>query len=126
MVTRDTSTTQPARERERRGDIDLPPWRLLPGTDVRVWLFGSLSSLASERPLTLPVPDSARVEQVLVELGRLLGPQFTERVFASPDKKMCTCRIFLDGLPVELDDSLHSSHVTRDLELILLTAVEGG
>jgi hypothetical protein len=93
---------------------------------VRVSLYGGLSALMPVRPANVTVPSHAKGGWIVDELGRALGPRFTEGVMDSPSAKRGVCRIFLDGLPVELDDRLPPGDGAPDLELIVLTAIEGG
>lgn len=113
------ATSRGARGRRAKGDAPA-------GHEVRVWLFGGLSPLTPVRPMTLRAPSTATVGSVIDDLGRVLGPEFLSRILDSPGRKLCTCRVFLDGLSVELDDPLPSGQAAHDLELIVLTAVEGG
>ena len=93
---------------------------------VHVWLFGGLGMLTPERPLVLLVPEGATIGQVVDALGRRLGSRLTERVMDTPERKFGICRLFLDGLHVDLDDTLPAGGAAPDLELIVLTASEGG
>jgi len=82
---------------------------------VRLWLFGGLSVLCPERPLTLEVPPG-------ITVGELL-----ESVMETPSRKFSICRVFIDGMPVDLDDRLpETPGGLSDFELIVLTAAEGG
>jgi len=96
------------------------------GCLVRVSLYGGLARLMPARPTIVQAPRGATVAWILGELGRTLGPAFTEGVMHSPREKRGVCRIFLDGLPVELDDPLSCADAAVDLDLIVLTAIEGG
>lgn len=93
---------------------------------IRVSLYGGLSRLMPTRPAILTVPDDATVGWVVDELVRRLGTRFSDRILQSPNRKRYVCRIFLDGLSVDLDDRLPPGEAANDLELIMLTAVEGG
>lgn len=94
--------------------------------NVRVWLFGGLAALMPVRPASLSVPCGATVESIIANLGCTLGAGFLGQVFEAPGRMRCTCRVFLDGLPVESGERLPPGEATSDLELIVLTAAEGG
>ncbi|WP_141400574.1 MoaD/ThiS family protein [Magnetospirillum sp. 15-1] len=94
---------------------------------VRLWLFGGLSVLCPERPLTLEVPPGITVGELLGILGRRLGAALLESVMETPSRKFSICRVFIDGMPVDLDDRLpETPGGLSDFELIVLTAAEGG
>lgn len=94
---------------------------------VRLWLFGGLSVLCPERPLTLEVPSGITVGELLGILGRRLGAVLLESVMETPSRKFSICRVFIDGMPVDLDDRLPETPAgLSDFELIVLTAAEGG
>jgi hypothetical protein len=93
---------------------------------VRIFLYGGLSSLMLVRPAIVNVPHDATVGSIVGELSLALGPRFTEGVMHAPNQKRGVCRIFVNGVPVELDDRLPPGDAVSDLELIVLTAIEGG
>lgn len=97
-----------------------------PALTVRVWLFGQLAGLSGERPLVLRVAPGALVGEVIAELAGRLGSCLLDRVMETPERKQGICRLFLDGYDVELADRLPDTGAALDLELIVLTASEGG
>lgn len=99
---------------------------LADGQILHVWLFGSLSKLAPKQPTVLSAPDGARVGWAIDELARRIGPAFRDQVMETPTRKFGFCRVFLDGRMVELEDRLPAVAAPQDLELIILTAAEGG
>jgi hypothetical protein len=97
------------------------------GIAVRVWLFGALSALATERPLVLALAEGFTAGEVIGRLGDRLGDQFVSRVLSAPGEKFSHCRIFVDGFAVErLDQPIETNGATAEIEFILLIAPEGG
>ncbi len=97
------------------------------GVSVRVWLFGALSALATERPMVLPFTEGFTAGEVIARLGEKLGGEFVDRVLSAPGEKFSHCRIFVDGYAVErLDAPIPTSGATAEVELILMIAPEGG
>lgn len=93
---------------------------------VQVWLFGSLAD-GVERPVDLEFRGPFCVADVVAKLGNLYGTAFLERVTDSAGAIVRNCRVFVNGqavddatTPIEID----APHA--DIELILLTAAEGG
>lgn len=94
---------------------------------VQVWLFGSLADEAAERPLAVEFNGPFTVGDVISELGRRCGPAFLDRVTDCGGGIVRTCRVFVNGEPV--DDAatpVRTEASQTDIELILLTAAEGG
>lgn len=94
---------------------------------VQVWLFGYLSDGIAKGPVTVECLAPFSVRQVVAELGRTLGPEFLERLTETTGELMRNCRAFVNGEPV--DDTAAPIHTTAsqtDIELIVLTAAEGG
>jgi hypothetical protein len=94
---------------------------------VKVWPYGTLASVLAERPLELQLPEGFSVGDVLAELGRRYGPEFSDLVIGADGRKFRHCRVFVDGLPA--DDVETPVRVGRSpalVEIILLTAIEGG
>lgn len=94
---------------------------------VHVWLFGSLSMISAERHLVFDVPDGARVAWIVEALGQRLGCRLVNQIMETPDRKFGVCRIFFNGVQVELEDELAPQGAQgSDIEIIVLTALEGG
>jgi len=94
---------------------------------VKVWLYGNLASVSEERPLVLQIPQGFTVADVLAELTRRYGEAFSDHVFAADGRKIRQCRVFVDGLPADdVDTPVHAGTAPALVEIILLTAIEGG
>src|SRR5450759_3833550 len=106
---------------QRRSDED----GLARDVRVRVQLFGALASIATERTPNLVVPKPATVGDVVTALGERLGDAFLARVVDETGVKHRYCRLFVAGAPIEdLRTPIDTDSV--ELEMILLTATEGG
>jgi len=94
---------------------------------VQLWLFGSLAGAVPERPLELQFPLPFSIGDVIAELGRRCGDEFTSRV-TSPDGSLLRhCRVFVDGEAVEDPRApVCAPDPVAQIEMILLTAAEGG
>lgn len=94
---------------------------------VDVWLFGSLADALRERPLKLQFRVPFSIADVIAELGRRCGGEFTSRVTAPDGSLLRHCRVFVDG---EVVEDPRAPVCTQDpvaqIEMILLTAAEGG
>jgi hypothetical protein len=93
---------------------------------VSVSLFGALTRHCRERPLLVDVPFGATVAEVIEVLGRRLGSAFLEDVMETTGEKVRNCRIFVNGARVELEARLPGGNTAPKVELIILTAFEGG
>ena len=94
---------------------------------VQVWLFGSLADGIAERPLTVQCRGAFSVGDVIAELGRRCGQTFLDRVTDSGGDVFRTCRIYVNGQPVDdVKAPVCTDALQADIELILLTAAEGG
>ncbi len=93
---------------------------------VSVSLFGALGVHCRERPLLVDVAVGATIAEVIEVLGRRLGPAFLEDVMETGRDKCRCCRIFVNGAQVELEARLPGGSAPPKLELIVLTAFEGG
>jgi hypothetical protein len=94
---------------------------------VHIWLFGSLAGAVPERPLMLQFRPPFSIGDVIAELGRRCGDEFTSRV-TSPDGNLLRhCRVFVDGEAVEDPRApVRAQDPVAQIEMILLTAAEGG
>ncbi|MBI2318372.1 MAG: MoaD/ThiS family protein [Betaproteobacteria bacterium] len=94
---------------------------------VKVWLYGSLASLLAERPLELQFPAGFSVADVLAELGRRCGKEFSESVLGADGRKFSHCRVYVDGFRADdLQGPVHAGPSPAVVEIILLAAIEGG
>ena len=94
---------------------------------VKVWLYGSLASVVEERPVELKLPQGFSVADVLAELGRRYGDALLELLVNPDGRKTRFCRVFVDGMPADdVDAPVHSGSSPALVEMILLTAIEGG
>ncbi|OGA14210.1 MAG: hypothetical protein A3G25_03955 [Betaproteobacteria bacterium RIFCSPLOWO2_12_FULL_63_13] len=95
-------------------------------SSVQVWLFGSLAN-GAERPVNLEFRGPFCVADVVAKLGNLYGTAFLDRVTDSAGAIIRNCRVFVNGQAV--DDATTPIQIDAphaDIELILLTAAEGG
>lgn len=93
---------------------------------MHVWLFGGLARLAPARPLVVEARQGCSVAEIITALDHQLGAGLLDCIMETPTRKLGICRLFLDGLSVELDERLPLGAAAADLELIVLTASEGG
>ena len=97
------------------------------GTAVHVWLFGGLSTLIKDRPAIIDMPKDFTAAQLIAEMGRRFGPDFTNAIMETDEEKIKACKIFMDGLPVEdIHWPLEADGDKAEMEMILLAADEGG
>lgn len=94
---------------------------------VRVWLYGTLANVAAARPIELQLPARFSADTVIAELGRRLGPEFLGHLVDAAGRKYEHCRVFVDGVEVEHSHlPVHEGTTAATVEMILLTAIEGG
>lgn len=94
---------------------------------VKVWLYGSLARMLEKRPLELQLPQGFSLGDVLAELSRRYGEEFSDRVLGADGRKFSHCRVFVDGLRIEdLGTPVHAGASPATVEIILLAAIEGG
>ncbi len=94
---------------------------------VHVQLFGSLASIGTKRSFDFDMPGGAVVRDVLTMLGRGVGEEFLARVLDKSGSKHHYCRLFVDGVAVEdLESPLGTAADPTQIEIILLTGLEGG
>ena len=94
---------------------------------VKVWPYGTLASVLTERPLELQLAEGFSVRDVLDELGRRYGEAFSDLVIGGDGRKFRHCRVFVDGLPADdVETPVHVGASPALVEIILLTAIEGG
>jgi hypothetical protein len=94
---------------------------------VQAWLFGSLADGVAKRPVTVEFRGPFSVGDVIAELGRLYGRAFLDRVTDPGGGLFRNCRVFVNGQAV--DDAaapIQTGALQTEVELILLTAAEGG
>ena len=94
---------------------------------VRVLLFGTLANSTSDRALTLNLRNPFCVADVIAELGRRYGGELLSLVADSGGRKFNHCRVYVNGEPVEdVAEPVHTAESPAEVEMILLTAAEGG
>lgn len=96
--------------------------------DVRVRLFGMLVGPEVTNPMLLQFARGCNLGDVISELGRRLGPDFLRSVVSENGKSFNTCRLFLDGEPVEdmVTPISRGGPATPTVEIILFREIEGG
>lgn len=94
---------------------------------VKVWPYGTLAGVLTERPLELQLPAGFSVGDVLAELTRRYGAEFSDLVIGDDGRKLRHCRVFVDGLPADdVETPVRVGPSPALVEIILLTAIEGG
>ena len=94
---------------------------------VHIWLFGSLADAVRERPLKLQFRLPFSIGDVIAELGRRCGDEFTSRITGPDGGLLRHCRVFVDGEAVEDPRApVCAQDPVAQIEMILLTAAEGG
>ncbi len=113
----------------RAGAVGPARARSKPNTEiaVRVWLFGALSALCSERPFVLKFSTGATARHVIEAIGERCGPAFLEQVLCTAGSLLRCCRVFANGIPVDdLDALLTADGSTVEVEMIVMMSYEGG
>ena len=94
---------------------------------VPIWLFGSLADGSGERPIAVEFRGAFSAVDVIAEVGRRCGRIFLDRVTDAGGAVFRNCRVFVNGQPVEsTTEPIRTDPMRTDIELILLTAAEGG
>ena len=94
---------------------------------VRVLLFGTLANSTADRALTLNLRSPFCVADVIAELGRRFGSELLSLVADSGGRMFNHCRVYVNGEPVEdVAKPVHAAESPAQVEMILLTAAEGG
>ena len=94
---------------------------------VRVLLFGTLANSSAERALTLNLRSPFCIADLIAELGRRCGGELLSLVADADGRKFNHCRVYVNGEPVEdLAEPVHTAQSPAQVEMILLTAAEGG
>ena len=94
---------------------------------VQVWLFGSLSHGIAKRPVDVVLRGAFSTADVIAELGHIYGRDFLDQVNDPGGGILRTCRIFVNGQAVEdAAAPVRTDGSQTKIELILLTAAEGG
>ncbi|MHA1108397.1 MAG: hypothetical protein ACTSQV_04685 [Alphaproteobacteria bacterium] len=97
------------------------------GISVRIWLFGALASLSTERPLALTFPAGSTARDVVAAMAARCKPGFLDQVLCADGSLLRHCRLFADGLPIDdLDAPLGEDGGAIEIEMILLMGYEGG
>ncbi len=93
---------------------------------IRMRLFGALGANAPRRALDLVLPQPASLRDVLEAAGRELGEAFQARVLDPAGQKLAWGRVFVDGRAADdLTANLPAGEAAQ-VEIILLTGLEGG
>ena len=94
---------------------------------IRVWLYGGLAPTATERPVCLSLAAPLTIRDVILALQQRLDDWPADLIFNGPGELSRRCRLFVDGVSChELDMPVGSSAHSTQIEMILLTANEGG
>jgi hypothetical protein len=96
--------------------------------EIRVRLFGMLVGPEVTNPMVLQFARGCALQDVMQELGRRLGPQVMRNLVGENGRSFNTCRLFLDGEPVE-DMATRISRkgpAAPTVEIILFREIEGG
>jgi hypothetical protein len=96
--------------------------------EIRVRLFGMLVGPEVANPMLLQFAAGCALRDVIDELGRRLGPEVMRNVVSENGESFNTCRLFLDGEPVE-DMATRISRrgpEAATVEIILFREIEGG
>lgn len=95
--------------------------------EVRVKLFGMPVAAPVPHPIVLRFEGGCALRDVIDELGRRLGPQFLRGVLKQNGESFNTCRLFLNGEPVqELATAIPGGPTGASVEIILFREIEGG
>jgi hypothetical protein len=96
--------------------------------EIRVRLFGMLVGPGVTNPMVLQFAKGCALRDVMQELGRRLGPDVMRNLLSENGQSFNTCRLFLDGEPVE-DMATRISRkgpAGPTVEVILFREIEGG
>jgi hypothetical protein len=94
---------------------------------VQVLLFGALANAIADRPITLALYPPFRIADVMIELGRRYGDEFLSLIAAPNGAKLNHCRVYVNGEPAnDPARPVQPGISSAQIEIILLTAVEGG
>ena len=93
---------------------------------IQIRLFGALGASAGRHSLDLVLPQPVSLRDVLAAAGQELGEAFRARVLDPAGEKLAYCRVFVDGrVADDLNGPLPAGEAAQ-LEIILLTGLEGG
>lgn len=94
---------------------------------ARVDIFGALAGRLRERSFQVDLPSGGSVHDIVQEVARRAGPEFAARALTPSGQLQRCCRAFVDGAPVDDPHArLPGGRAASSIELILLTAAEGG
>jgi hypothetical protein len=94
---------------------------------IEVWLFGLLSALTTERPVTLRLPGNATTMDVVAALEDRFGSEILGRIRDPVSGILASCKSFVDGEPIEdVTAPISAGRKSAKVELILLKGFEGG
>lgn len=95
---------------------------------VRVRLFGMVVRPEVKNPVVLQFAQGCTLRDVINELGRRTGPDLLRSLLSDNGESFNTCRMFLDGEPVQ-DMTTRispSGSAGATVEIILFREIEGG
>ncbi len=121
VVDRSLSRVDPAPSPTKRMD-----GRTAGGVRVQVRLFGALASIGGRRSFEFVMAEPAVLRDVLLALTRELGDAFRARVLDPDGAKLRYCRLFVDGVACEDLDAPLATGADAQVEMLLLTGLEGG
>ncbi len=94
---------------------------------AHVRLFGALAAIGAERSIQIELPAETTVGELLTRLGQRLDESFLRHVLDETGTLRRYCRLFVAGEPVEdLWTPLGNAADPAEIEIIMLTALEGG
>jgi hypothetical protein len=94
---------------------------------VQVLMFGALANAIADRPITLALHPPFCIADVMAELGRRYGGAFLSLIAAPNGAKLNHCRVYVNGEPAnDPAKPVQCGKSSTQIEIILLTAVEGG
>jgi hypothetical protein len=95
--------------------------------DVQVWLFGRLMAAGWQNPLALHLGAGNTLREVFAALSAYLDADALARLVSPEGELLRTCRVFVNGLQADrLDAPIRSAGAAAQIEIIVLTAAEGG
>jgi hypothetical protein len=93
---------------------------------VRVAFSGEMQTLIGQRELRVRLPQGATVKDLLALLSGKHGDDFTSRVFGDSGKLRQGLLIFVDGENIKARGGLDATLGNGEVEVLMLTLLEGG
>jgi len=95
--------------------------------EIRVRLFGMLLGPGVANPMVLQFARGCALRDVVEELGRRLGRDFLRTLVGENGESLNTCRVFVDGEPVQdMATTITGGSAAATVEIILFREIEGG